>query len=69
MIAETSTGDEPILQVALVDPEVLPTADDTSAELVNDDVLTDEEPAIDNEAIDDLFTNFDELLLDDLMAV
>jgi hypothetical protein len=50
-------------------PEVLPTEDDTSTELANDDVLIDEEPVIDNEAIDDLFTNFDELLLDDLMAV
>ena len=50
-------------------PEVLPTEDDTSTELANDDVLIDEEPVIDNEAIDDLFINFDELLLDDLMAV
>ena len=67
--AETSTGDEPILQVALGDPEVLPIENDTSTELANDDVLTDEEPAIDNEAINDLFANFDELLLDDLLAV
>ena len=43
--------------------------DNTGAELPNDDVLTDEEPTIDNEAIGELFANFDELLLDDLLAV
>jgi hypothetical protein len=57
------------VQVALVEPEVLPTEDDTNTELANGDVLTDEEPAIDTEAIHDLFTNFDELLLGDLLAV
>ena len=33
------------------------------------DGRADEESTIESEAIDDLFTNFDELLLDDLLAV
>ncbi len=31
--------------------------------------LADEEPAIDDEAVDNLFADFDESLLDDLLAV
>ena len=64
----TNTADLVVL-VERVQPAALPIEDDTSAELSDDDVLTDEEPTIVNEAIDDLFAEFDESLMDDLLAV
>ena len=68
-LVSSTSNDDPIVQVELVQPITLSIDDNTGADLPNDDILTDEEPAIDTAAIDDLFANFDELLLDDLLAV
>jgi len=68
----TSTA-EPTVLIDTDRQPVLPT-DDDATENVSDDPLTDqasadEEVVINDESIDDLFANFNESLLDELLAV
>ena len=52
----------------MVNDELLVNYGKTQSSLTNDE-LADEESAIDDEAVDNLFADFDETLLDDLLAV
>ena len=69
----STTADEPVVLTEMDQAPALPTDDETTDD-VSDDRLTDEEPAdeefaIDDKTIDNLFADFDESLLDDLLAV
>jgi hypothetical protein len=66
---DSPTNDDPLVHIERIQPATLPIENNTTVEASDAKTLIDEEPAIDNDAIDNMFANFDELLLDDLLAV